>query len=294
MVLLGCPLVTAAPVRATVSDAELAALTELIDRGDVCILTGAGCSTESGIPDYRGPETRKRARNPIRMDAFLRHPETRQRYWARSYLGFPRMQQARPNGAHRALAQLERDGWTTGLITQNVDSLHAAAGSHEVVELHGALRDVICLDCGARLARASLQQRMQHDNAASEAAGVQRLAPDGDADVDEAWTARFVAPSCTACGDGVLKPDVVFFGESVPKPRVERAMAMLQAARSLLVVGSSLAVFSGYRFVRRAEALGIPVAIVNLGETRGDAAAQIRIEAQASEVLSALVTQLTR
>lgn len=245
------------------------------------VLAGAGCSTESGIPDYRGPETRHRARNPLQYRAFVGDADARRRYWARAYVGWPRMKGARPNPAHNALARLEREGFLTGVVTQNVDGLHHAAGSKNVVELHGALRRVICLGCGALTDRDALQRRIERDNPGISSVRAE-VAPDGDADLD--GVEQFVVPVCDECG-GPLKPDVVFFGENVPKPRVDAAYALLSAAEVVLVVGSSLTVFSGYRFVKRAWDAKIPIALVNLGESRGDPFATVRVEARAGEVL---------
>jgi NAD-dependent deacetylase sirtuin 4 len=254
--------------------------------GRVAVLTGAGCSTESGIPDYRGPETRERARNPIQHRDFVGSEATRRRYWARSTIGWPRMASARPNAAHRAIAELQAAGRLAGLITQNVDRLHHKAGSRDVLELHGALADVRCLECGDEQARDALQPRLLELNpgiASSEG----EVAPDGDAELPAPLVEGFRVPACLACG-GVLMPDVVFFGGSVPRQRVDAAFATVDAATSLLVVGSSLAVFSGYRFVLRARDRGIPIAILNRGETRGDPYATLRIDAMAGEVLPAV------
>lgn len=253
------------------------------------VLTGAGCSTESGIPDYRGPETARRARNPIQYRAFLADPAVRARYWRRSLVGWPRFASAEPNAAHHALARLERSGAVGGVITQNVDRLHHLAGSERVVELHGALADVRCLGCGQREARSSLQHRLVTLNPGFDPARHAELAPDGDAELDDAH--GFRVASCLGCG-GVLKPDVVFFGENVPRPRVEGALRMLDEAGALLVVGSSLTVFSGYRFVRRAHDRGVPIAVVNLGATRGDPLAAVRVDASAGSVLPALADAL--
>jgi len=250
------------------------------------VLTGAGISTESGIPDYRGPGTRRRARHPIRFQEYVASSEGRARYWARSMLGWERFSRARPNAGHLALAALEQDGHVSGIVTQNVDRLHHAAGSVRVVELHGALAEVQCLDCGAMEPRARLQERLAALNPSllsSEAA----LAPDGDADLPEARLAGFEVAGCGACG-GTLKPHVVFFGESVARHVVEQAYALVEGSDALLVVGSSLAVFSGFRFVKRAHELGMPIAIANLGETRGDALATLRIDERAGAVLPAL------
>lgn len=254
------------------------------------MLTGAGCSTESGIPDYRGPGTRRRAHNPIRMSAFLRDEASRRKYWARSFVGFVKVARARPNSAHHAAAELEARGRVSGLITQNVDSLHERAGSRNVVELHGSLRQVRCLDCGARQERASLQRDLERANP-SFSARVLELAPDGDAEVADADVAAFQSPACAACG-GVLKPDVVFFGESVPRERVDRARAMVRSASALVVVGSSLTVFSGYRFVKQAAEEGKPIAIVNLTETRGDRLSSLVVRRRAGAILPHWVSLL--
>jgi NAD-dependent deacetylase sirtuin 4 len=269
--------------------AELDLLTDLFTRGVTAVLTGAGISTESGIPDYRGPETRRRARNPIQYREFLRSAAARRRYWARSMLGWPRIAAARPNPGHEALAALERTGLVHGLLTQNVDGLHSDAGSRELVELHGALREATCLECGRLVPRAALQQALEHENPAL-LAGAVEFAPDGDAELADELVERFRVIDCS-CG-GPLKPHVVFFGESVPSARVTRALAMVDRARSLLVVGSSLAVYSGLRFVRRAVERAIPVAIVSLGETRGDPLANVRVDAGAGVTLSALAARL--
>ena len=263
-------------------------LARLLAGRRVCALTGAGISTDSGIPDYRGPLTRAIARSPVQHRAFVTDPATRARYWARSAIGWPRFRAFEPNASHHAFAALERAGRLAGLITQNVDRLHHKAGSRDVIELHGALHEVRCLGCGATEARDALQARLLALNPGADAAA-HALAPDGDAEVDPA--AGFVVPGCERCG-GVLKPDVVFFGDNVPKPRVEAAFARLDAADALLVAGSSLTVYSGYRFVLRAAARGIPVAIVNLGESRGDAHATVRVDAPAAEVLTGLAGAL--
>lgn len=254
------------------------------------MLTGAGISTESGIPDYRGPETRRRARNPIRFRDYVGSSAGRARYWARSLLGWPLVSRAQPNAGHAALADLERRGRISGLITQNVDRLHHAAGSRGVVELHGALAEVKCLDCGLLEPRDAVQRRMEEANPAFQGA-VAPLAPDGDSDLGDERLAGFRAPSCLSCG-GTLKPNVVFFGESVAKDVVDAGYALVDRAEALLVVGSSLAVFSGLRFVRRAHERRLPIAIVNLGETRGDALATVRIDERSGIVLPALSAAL--
>jgi NAD-dependent deacetylase sirtuin 4 len=268
---------------------SIEALVELFARGPVCVLTGAGLSTASGIPDYRGPGTAARARNPIQFREFVRHATARRRYWARSMVGFPRIARAAPNPGHRVLARLEQRGHLSGLITQNVDGLHGAAGSAQLVELHGRLHEVVCLSCGALSSREALQAELEAHNPDFDAEGIAQ-APDGDADLERDLE-RFVVVDCRACG-GPLKPHVVFFGENVPAPRVAEAFAHLESARSLVVLGSSLTVFSGFRFVRRAAELALPVAIVNLGETRGDGLASVKLEAHTSDALSALEAAL--
>lgn len=265
-------------------------LVELLRGRRVTVLTGAGVSTESGIPDYRGPETRRRARNPMQYRAFLREATARQRYWARSVVGWQRWKAARPNAGHHALVALERAGIVRGVITQNVDRLHHAAGSRRVVELHGSLAEVRCLECGEVEPRAALQERLLTLNPGW-ADRRAELAPDGDADLFDARVRAFRVAGCESC-EGVLKPHVVFFGEGVPRATVDEAFALLEEAEVLLVVGSSLAVFSGLRFVRRAAERGMPIAIVNLGETRGDAQATLRVEARAGELLPALAGML--
>jgi NAD-dependent SIR2 family protein deacetylase len=256
------------------------------------VLTGAGCSTESGIPDYRGPGTRARARNPIQHREFLTKPEVRARYWARSLLGWPRFSSARPNAAHHALAELERSGHVPGLITQNVDRLHHAAGSSRVIELHGALARVRCLDCGAQEPRAELQERLLALNPGF-THQVLELRPDGDAELSSELLSSFHVPACLGCG-GTLKPDVVFFGDNVPPPTVEAAFAMVEEGDALLVVGSSLAIFSGYRFLVRASERRMPIAILNIGECRGVELADVRVEARAGDVLPRLAEALRR
>lgn len=258
----------------------------------IVALTGAGCSTESGIPDYRGVDTPPRTRPPIQHREFVDHAALRQRYWARSMLGWPRLAGARPNAAHHALAGMERAGVLAGLITQNVDGLHGAAGSREVVELHGAIGRVRCLACGEITRRADLQERLVDANPTWAArAHAAALAPDGDADLPDALVADFAVVTCAAC-DGVLMPDVVFFGGNVPRSTLDAAWAAFDRAELLLVVGSSLTVFSGYRFVRRAAERAVPVAIVNRGPTRGDPEATIRVDARAGDALPVLAAAL--
>jgi len=249
------------------------------------VLTGAGCSTESGIPDYRSPGGAWTGHTPIYYSAFVRSEEVRRVYWARSFRGWPRFAAARPNAAHRALAELEADGRVHFLITQNVDDLHAEAGSRRLVQLHGRNRLVVCLDCGCEFARVAVQERLAALNPSrhpERSEGSQPARSFADAQDD----GTFLVPPCERCG-GVLKPAVVFFGEAVPPRKVAVAMEHVDEADALLVAGSSLAVWSGFRFVKRAAERGIPIAIVNVGPTRGDALASLKIEAPCGATLSA-------
>ncbi len=251
------------------------------------MLTGAGCSAPSGIPDYRDAEGQWKRAQPMTYQAFMQSGSARRRYWARSLLGWRRFRAAAPNAAHRALAQLEALGKSEGLVTQNVDRLHQAAGSEKVIDLHGRLDRVRCLGCGALSPRAEFQETLARLNPAwlaLEAAD----APDGDADLDGADFATFEVPACGACG-GALKPDVVFFGENVPRERVDEATADLDAADAMLVVGSSLMVYSGYRFAERAAASAKPIAAVNLGRTRADPLIALKVEAPCEEALAFLL-----
>ncbi len=261
-------------------------------------LTGAGCSTESGIPDYRGPEGRLRVPEPVRYRAFVERPEIRTRYWARSTVGWPRVADARPNAGHRALARLEREGVLVGVITQNVDGLHRAAGSRRTVDLHGRLAFVRCLECGVRIRRDRVQERLLALNPEwtslarrTRAGRGVEATPDGDAALPDSAAEGFRVPGCTEC-EGVLKPDVVFFGENVPKPRVEEAWRLFGEADALLVVGSSLSVFSGRRFTQRAAKEGVPIGVVNIGPTRADEVAAAKVEGRIGEVLPRLAEGL--
>jgi NAD-dependent SIR2 family protein deacetylase len=265
-------------------------LAHLAASGGVVTLSGAGVSTDSGIPDYRGPTGAIRRTAPMTYREFVTDPLARQRYWARSQVGWRHVQRARPNVSHTAVAALERSGWAAGLITQNVDGLHHAAGSRKVVELHGNLARTVCLGCGDRRSRREMAERLTEANPDFDQRPT-AVAPDGDADLDVEAERDFAVVGCSRCGD-VLKPDVVFFGESVPHDRVARSYAMVDAARLLLVVGSSLTVMSGYRFVIHARKCGIPVAIVNRGPTRGDADAVVRIDAGLADVLPGVVDHL--
>lgn len=259
-------------------------LSRFLDRhARLFVLTGAGCSTGSGIPDYRDLEGGWKRPPPVTYQAFTGDASTRARYWARSLVGWRRFGRARPNATHLALARLEAEGRIEALLTQNVDGLHQAAGSRNVIDLHGRLDAVRCLGCERRLPREAFQRELERRNpawASLDAAD----APDGDADLDGLDFARFEVPSCEACG-GMLKPDVVFFGENVPRDRVERARAHLAASDAMLVVGSSLMVFSGFRFAREAAQLGKPLVAINLGRTRADDLLTLKIETDCASAL---------
>lgn len=248
------------------------------------VLTGAGLSTDSGIPDYRGPDAPPRS--PMTYDEFLSGPVARQRYWARSHIGWQRLGSARPNDGHRALAALETAGPVRTLVTQNVDGLHRAAGSRTVIDLHGRIDQVICLQCADVSSRLELHHRLDEANPDFAAHADVRTAPDGDVELDDTTGFRLVP--CLCCG-GILKPDVVFFGENVPRARVEQVYAAMTGGEALLVAGSSLTVMSGLRFVRHAAKLGWPIVIVNRGITRGDPLALGRVDAGCTETLTALV-----
>jgi NAD-dependent SIR2 family protein deacetylase len=261
----------------------------LLGPGGVVVLSGAGLSTESGIPDYRGPTGLARRAEPMTYQAFTGAAAARQRYWARSHLGWRHIARAAPNRGHQAVAELERRGLLSAIITQNVDGLHQAAGAQAVIELHGSLSRVICLRCGERTPRDELDQRLRAANP-DWAAQAQQVNPDGDAVLDDGATGQFQVVDCLRCA-GALKPDVIFFGENVPPGRVAECYALVSEARALLVLGSSLTVMSGYRFVRHAARLGIPVAIINQGPTRGDAQATLRLDAPLGPALTTLTTR---
>jgi NAD-dependent deacetylase sirtuin 4 len=271
-------------------DPSIEALASLLRRRRTLVLSGAGVSTESGIPDYRGPNGTLKHHAPMQYREFVGSAEARQRYWARSSVGWARLTAAGPNEAHRALAALEAAGHVLGVITQNVDGLHQAGGSRRVLELHGTLALVRCLSCGKAEERPTFQARLREANPGWEGVAV-AVAPDGDAEIDPGLAGSYVVAACLRCG-GVMKPDVVFFGENVPADRVNEAWAMTAEAGVLLVVGSSLAVYSGFRFVERAARDGTPVAIVNEGETRGDALAAVRIDGRLGAVLPRLAAVL--
>ncbi|HEU0012933.1 MAG TPA: NAD-dependent protein deacetylase [Longimicrobium sp.] len=270
-------------------------LLDLLRGRSTVVLAGAGCSTESGIPDYRGPEGSLRARKPVQYGDFVRSEAARVRYWARSAVGWPRFSAARPNAGHRALAELEEAGVVRGIITQNVDGLHHAAGSRRVVELHGSLASVRCLGCGGVTPRAAYQERLLAMNTewAMRLAGQAETAPDGDAELPARAMERFHVPACQGCG-GMIKPDVVFFGENVPKEWVEDAWRLYGEADVMLVAGSSLTVYSGRRFIYRAREDGIPIAVVNLGPTRADDVAAVKVDGRLGTVLPRLAAALRR
>ncbi len=269
--------------------ADEAEVVEFLADRPLVVLTGAGCSTDSGIPDYRGPDSP--ARMPMTYQEFVAGPQAQQRYWGRSHLGWGRMKHAEPNAGHRALARIDPEL----LITQNVDGLHERAGTRRVVALHGRIAEVVCLSCRAVTARSALQQRLTELNPGfAERHDRVEVRPDGDVDLDD--TRDFVVAGCRECG-GVLKPHVVFFGENVPVGRVERCYEAVDTLTgnggALLVAGSSLTVMSGFRFVRRAAKAGTPVVIVNRGATRGDDLATYRLDLGTSEFLTTLARRVS-
>ena len=266
-------------------------MTDLLAGRRITALTGAGLSTDSGIPDYRGPDSPPRT--PMTYQQFVGDADFRRHYWARNHVGWQHMRATRPNAGHVALAHLERCGVLTGVITQNVDLLHTKAGSKAVVNLHGTYAQVVCLDCGELTTRAELATRLTASNPAFTArvseVGDVEIAPDADAVLSS--TEGFRVANCRSCG-GLLKPHIVYFGENVPKGRVARAYTLVEAAEALLVAGSSLTVMSGLRFVRHAAKTGTPVVILNRGRTRGDALATVKLDAGCTEVLTALAESL--
>lgn len=277
---------------------RLDALAALVAAGGVVVLSGAGLSTESGIPDYRGPDGLRRVQ-PMQYAEFAGSSAARQRYWARSFVGWQRFSSAGPNDGHYAVAALQEGGVLDGIITQNVDGLHQAAGAHDVVELHGSLEEIVCLTCDEHTNRAALHERLDQANPGflERVSGVagdgsrvsSQIRPDGDVALSDDAVAGFRVPACLVCGADTLKPGVVFFGETVPRSTVDRCFRLVDAGRSLLVLGSSLAVMSGYRFVRRAARAGIPVAIVTASPTRADAEATVRLHSPLGQTLRALV-----
>jgi len=276
-------------------------LVDVVEAGGVLVLSGAGLSTESGIPDYRGPTglaRRGSGTTPMTYQVFTGGADARRRYWARSHLGWRHIARAVPNDGHRAVAALSRRGLLAGIITQNVDGLHQATdqatgsvtGRTEVTELHGSLHRVLCLSCGQRTARSDLDRRLAAANPGWDPGSVS-VNPDGDAALDDEAVASFGVADCAACG-GVLKPDVVFFGENVPPARTRACYDLVEAASALVVLGSSLTVMSGFRYVRHAARLGRPVVIVNQGATRGDAYAAATLDAPLGQTLTALAAAL--
>lgn len=255
----------------------------LVPFARVFVLTGAGCSTASGIPDYRDTQGEWKRSPPVNFRDYVDDPVVHARYWARSFVGWPVVAEAQPNAAHHALARWQYSGKLAQLLTQNVDSLHQRAGSHGVIDLHGRIGDVICLACKAGFSRLQIQRQLAAENP-SWAGLTADTAPDGDADLEGRDFSGFRAPRCDACG-GMLKPDVVFFGENVPRSRYEAARAALEASDALLVVGSSLMVYSGFRFARMAHEAGKPIALLGLGLTRADAMADVKLAGDCSTVL---------
>jgi NAD-dependent SIR2 family protein deacetylase len=274
------------------SSSHVIAAASIISHGGVVVLSGAGLSTESGIPDYRGPSgAYTRNHTPITYQLFRDDPRGRHRYWARSFIGWPLMRDLQPNSGHLAVASLESSGLISGVITQNVDSLHSKAGSSSVIDLHGRLDTVMCMACGLRGSRESLHDRIAAVNAGWEGAAT-RINPDGDVDLPESSVDAFTMVDCTSCG-GALKPDVVYFGESVPPARVAASYERVDAASSLVVLGSSLHVYSGRRFVTHAYKRGIPIVIINQGETKADDLATVRLDSPLGSTLTHLAELCT-
>ncbi|MFJ9843228.1 NAD-dependent protein deacetylase [Kitasatospora sp. NPDC101155] len=277
--------VPATTLGGTAADAVgLEALVRLLAGRGVVVLSGAGLSTESGIPDYRGETGSRRRGSPMTYQEFTGGEAARRRYWARSHVGWRTIARAEPNAGHRAVEQLRRSGHVAAVITQNVDGLHRAAGTRAAVELHGGLHRVVCLECRRTSSREELDGRLEALNAGFRA-GSARVNPDGDAELPQELVDGFRVAPCAECG-GVLKPDVVFFGEAVPRPRVQHCFELVDAAQALVVLGSSLTVMSGLRFVRHAARAGTPVAIVNQGATRGDGLAVARVGLPLGAVLT--------
>jgi len=266
---------------------HLRRLFQFIDRHNpIFVLTGAGCSTDSGIPDYRDANGTWKHQKPVQYQEFIRNHSTRQRYWARSMQGWPTIAEAIPNRAHRGLVEMERKGIVAGMVTQNVDGLHHKAGQRNVIELHGNVSTVRCLSCSQRYDRSDIQGKLSRLNPAFTDLKAD-IAPDGDAALEQADVSAFSVIECGECA-GILKPDVVFFGESVPRPRVEAAFSLLRQSRGMLIVGSSLTVYSGYRFCRFAADNNIPVAAINLGRTRADQELTVKVEMNCAQALSEL------
>jgi NAD-dependent SIR2 family protein deacetylase len=272
-------------------DHDLAALAAFLDRhSNLLVLTGAGISTASGIPDYRDRNGVRRGTAPVQGPAFRSLEAVRKRYWARSMLGYPTLFSSAPNPAHQALAALEGSGKIVAVLTQNVDGLHQRAGSANVIELHGNIHHVVCLECSTRFSRGTIQSMLEAANP-SLLKIVATPLPDGDARFEPDALAEFLPPTCTQCG-GMLQPDVVFFGDGVPRARAAAAEQALAQADAVLVIGSSLVVFSGYRFCRMAAETGKPVAAINRGVTRADHLLAFKSEAAAELILPALALQI--
>jgi NAD-dependent SIR2 family protein deacetylase len=266
-------------------------LVDVLAFGDALVLSGAGLSTESGIPDYRGPTGLARRATPMTYQTFAGSAAARRRYWARSYLGWRHIARAAPNDGHLAVAELSRRGLLAGIITQNVDGLHQAAGASEVTELHGSLHGVFCLRCRQRTSRTELDRRLAAANPGWDTQAAAPINPDGDAGLAEDAVETFRVVDCAQC-QGVLKPDVVFFGENVPGPRAQACYALVERSSALVVLGSSLTVMSGFRYVRHAAGLRRPVVIVNQGATRGDPYATATLDAPLGQTLSDVVKRL--
>jgi len=275
------------PVASEVSAGTLDSVADLLRGKRAAVLTGAGLSTDSGIPDYRGKGAP--VRTPMNYQTFIDDPRARVRYWAGSHLGWRRFRAAEPNLGHRSLVALEAGGVISGVITQNVDGLHTRAGSRHVVDLHGSMDLVVCLGCGQAFDRESIAARLEADNPSLRRPDSARLAPDGDADVTD--LTDFVIPACTVCG-GMLKPNVVFFGELVPTVKFIEATALVAGAQALIIAGSSLAVNSGIRLLEQARRRKLPIIVINRGATKGDARALVKLEAGTSEVLAGLAERL--
>ena len=270
---------------------SLDGLVDVVAGRRVVVLSGAGLSTESGIPDYRGETGSLRRHTPMTYDQFAGSADGRRRYWARSHLGWRTIARAAPNDGHRAVTALRREGYVSAVITQNVDGLHQAAGTPGVVELHGSLDRVICLGCRRASPREDLDRRLHAANPGFAAEAI-RINPDGDAELADDVVQSFQPVPCADCETGILKPDVVFFGENVPRERVDECYRLVDEAQALLVLGSSLTVMSGLRFVRYAAQAGKPVVIVNRGETRGDRHAALRVDLPLGQALTEIVTRL--
>ncbi|TFB58091.1 NAD-dependent deacetylase [Cryobacterium sp. Hz7] len=275
------------PVAVGAAAAALDAVAEVLRGRHIAVLTGAGLSTDSGIPDYRGKGAP--VRTPMNFQTFVGDERARKRYWAGSHLGWHRFRSAEPNLGHRSLARLEQSGLISGVITQNVDGLHTRAGSRHVVDLHGSLDLVVCLDCGQAFGRDSVAARLEAANPTLMTPGDVRTAPDGDAEVSD--IDGFTIPDCTVCG-GMLKPNVVFFGELVPTVKFTEATALVTGAEALVIAGSSLFVNSGIRLLEQARRRKLPIVVINRGETKGDGRALLKLEAGTSESLAGLADRL--